>query len=496
MVLSTEKCNIYMFIPAYGRRFTIFSKPAFIEEYVPKQYTKRVCLDIALLCILGGNDYLPKIRRCDPLSALGDRYYENGKFLLNYSNGVVKLNLEAFVTVIGGRPIEKTDHIGDVHDAPGYLGGILWNMQMYLSGKCADYEFNVPQMADYNSILSLYHRNLKEGKSNVLCSGTTYIEHPLNAHAFSLGILPKECWMFFDQEGPIEIWEDPNVITTFGEILKRVGTIGKAEHSPTLVLNGKEEHYYVMKPYLDGQLNSYQIPWNYYKRLNFMTSVDYRRPSFQDFDVKDEKVTFFKNTSTFYKKTLKREFYCYFHVVGHAKFDPMSYFGKLVHTVFHETRHVGWVLFKTELDYRKSLKFGCPENVKLYGFGKDTEFLYPVSKGMWMYFEISHGKDQYVLQTQKFKFFLDAIELEINKLPIPGVTSGWAYFANKEVYDFAFQYREYLKDPLFLESNDNRTNVSMVEKGIRQKNVKNVGQRQNDQYYSKKEGNGKHETRK
>jgi hypothetical protein len=102
--------------------------------------------------------------------------------------------------------IEKTDHFGDVHDAPElYIAGILWNMQKYLSGICPNYEFRVPRVADYKSILALYQRNLQEGKSNVLYSGTTYIEHPLNAHAFSLGRLPRACWVFFDQEGPIEI---------------------------------------------------------------------------------------------------------------------------------------------------------------------------------------------------------------------------------------------------------------------------------------------------
>jgi hypothetical protein len=107
MVLSTEKCNVYLFLPSipdstldilskytyYTKppcKFSMFSKQTFIEVYVPKQYTKRVCLDIALLCILGGNDFLPTLEKCP---SFGDRvncYFESGKFLLNYSSGVVK----------------------------------------------------------------------------------------------------------------------------------------------------------------------------------------------------------------------------------------------------------------------------------------------------------------------------------------------------------------------------------------------------------------------
>jgi hypothetical protein len=94
-----------------------------------------------------------------------------------------------------------------------------------------------------------------------------------------------------------------------------------------------------MKPYLDVEINSYQIPWNNYKIMNYVASVDYRRPAFQDFDVKDGRVTLFKNTSTFNKKSLKTHFYCYFredrHVNEHKLFNRRDHFEKTLSVQYY-----------------------------------------------------------------------------------------------------------------------------------------------------------------
>ncbi|TPX72379.1 hypothetical protein SpCBS45565_g00470 [Spizellomyces sp. 'palustris'] len=151
-----------------------------LAELFPGIDMRRVRLDVALLSLMGGNDYIPKLSWIvlDTLFAsylafrtkyqgtpLGSKQLPSNepRFLVDPEK--MTLDLEVLRAVVMGefqdtvrrRPPTKwrKEHLsseGSLHEAGSsplynvrkYLEGLLWNLDMYMNGRCSDYRFMYP----------------------------------------------------------------------------------------------------------------------------------------------------------------------------------------------------------------------------------------------------------------------------------------------------------------------------------------------------------------
>jgi hypothetical protein len=150
-----------------------------------------------------GNDYLPGIKCYSRQSTIWNNYIaekKNGNFLLKYSLNqetkqfTWKLNLECLASIY------KDDKLDDEFDQEiinKYIEGLLWNVNMYTSCICNDYEFVMPKDSTLKmgNFTSLVKKNNKEKISNIYEAPVISTkDHPFPTHIFSMCVVPKPCY--------------------------------------------------------------------------------------------------------------------------------------------------------------------------------------------------------------------------------------------------------------------------------------------------------------
>ena len=106
-------------------------------------------LDLTFLCLLQGNDYLPKPNRFN-LTKVLENYTNfvsesNENFLVKIlENGKYYLNIPFLLKVMNLSGNALNLHYQMLYDREtiiNYLRLLLWNLDMYLNGECMDYQF-------------------------------------------------------------------------------------------------------------------------------------------------------------------------------------------------------------------------------------------------------------------------------------------------------------------------------------------------------------------
>jgi hypothetical protein len=150
-----------------------------------------------------GNDYLPAIKCYSRQSTVWNNYIaekKNGNFLLKYSLSqktkqfTWKLNLEILASIYKD---DKLDDEFDLEIVNKYIEGVFWNVNMYTSCICNDYEFVMPKDSTLKmgNFKSLVKKNNKEKISNIYEAPVISTkDHPFLTHIFSMSVVPKPCY--------------------------------------------------------------------------------------------------------------------------------------------------------------------------------------------------------------------------------------------------------------------------------------------------------------
>eukprot|EP01080_Neovahlkampfia_damariscottae_P007491 gene7491-11814_t len=112
-------------------------------------------LDLTLLCLLQGNDYLTKLYQFDLKIAL-ENYIKFDEISINHhiitieKDGKYNLNIPFLLKLMNFNGESLKMHCQMFYDREAvinYLRLLLWNLDMYLHGECMDYQF-MPELAE------------------------------------------------------------------------------------------------------------------------------------------------------------------------------------------------------------------------------------------------------------------------------------------------------------------------------------------------------------
>jgi len=116
-----------------------------------ESHINKIMLDIVLLCITFGNDYLEPLPHENKLLNLLLRYKKKklkqkyvGRFLFNLDGNKASLDLEFLIKVLVKSKDAKTSQSSakEVAETRNYMTSLLWCMSAYAEGCCKDYGFS------------------------------------------------------------------------------------------------------------------------------------------------------------------------------------------------------------------------------------------------------------------------------------------------------------------------------------------------------------------
>jgi hypothetical protein len=126
--------------------------------------------DLTFLCLLCGNDYLPKLQGFD-LAKIWGNYT---KFKMDSNENLIKIdenNLYSinfpFLLKCMSQPLIHSGMVIDRRSIIQYLKLLLWNFEMYSNGECMDYQF-MPEIHSFISPQMLHAASLEENFSDLI----------------------------------------------------------------------------------------------------------------------------------------------------------------------------------------------------------------------------------------------------------------------------------------------------------------------------------------
>lgn len=210
--LSVNKQNIVVISDQNRSKLEVFSKPLFIEHYIPKREIGKKCIDMAILMLTRGNDYLPRMagHHSDFYGYYKD-YILLGKHIINIDKDYIEIDLEVFSNVVRTKSKNFYEN-KSITDIRKYIDGLVWNIQMYVTGNCPDYTLEGGSFIHARHIYELILHNKKKKESNIIKVKYTDSpkSHPLNPILFSMNILPTNAQHLLTIKEKKEIWKSPN----------------------------------------------------------------------------------------------------------------------------------------------------------------------------------------------------------------------------------------------------------------------------------------------
>lgn len=247
-VLAVNKQNVIVTSDVRFKEDDIFHKGLFIEHYLPKTEVGRKCLDISLLMLSKGNDYLPVLCGThEHFDKLYSRYITLQKHIIKVEDKKIYLDLEVFCQVFENLS-DKFYRKMKLQKVENYLKSLIWNLQMYMTGICPDYSYLVSSYIHSKLIHELAAYNKENNISNTyIFDIQDPIPHPMTPITYSLSILPTPAQIYLGIEKKIEIWKSPNENIKFKPF--EIGIESKMEQSFIVGENSRTHYQEEMKSF-------------------------------------------------------------------------------------------------------------------------------------------------------------------------------------------------------------------------------------------------------
>ncbi|KAI9013136.1 hypothetical protein BC832DRAFT_590095 [Gaertneriomyces semiglobifer] len=154
--LASDVPDLKILFPLSNQTFCPSMLNSSLVELLPLADPARTRMDLAFISLMGGNDYLPKLRGVSLVKVFKNymRLRESSHKYLIDLNG--RLNLVVLKELLGTRdsmggaahaqspPAPNASLEATLSQVPPYLQGLLWNLRMYTTSVCPDYHFLYP----------------------------------------------------------------------------------------------------------------------------------------------------------------------------------------------------------------------------------------------------------------------------------------------------------------------------------------------------------------
>lgn len=253
-VLSVNKQNIMIVSDQNINTEDVFNKAMFIEHYVPKQDIGRTCMDISILMLGKGNDYLPKlIGSKSDFFYVYTQYIKLDRYLTKIEDNKLHLDIEVLSKIF--KTINERFYISkNIDHIENSVKAMMWNVQMYFTGVCPDYSQKIPSYCHSKCLYDLVLHNKKNQISNIYSIDIREpIEHPMTPITFSMSILPTPAQIYLGLKEKVEIWKNPTEEVKFKSFEIDV----KSKLKKSVVLTEDERIYFKEKINSNYLLNEF-----------------------------------------------------------------------------------------------------------------------------------------------------------------------------------------------------------------------------------------------
>ncbi|KAJ3190324.1 hypothetical protein HDU85_000619 [Gaertneriomyces sp. JEL0708] len=154
--LASDVPDLTILFPLSTLTFSPSMLNSSLVELLPLADPARTRMDLAFISLMGGNDYLPKLRGAGLVKVFKNYMRlrkSSHKYLIDLEgrlNLVVLKELLGTIDAMGGAahaqspPAPKASLEVTLSQVPRYLQGLLWNLRMYTTSVCPDYHFLYP----------------------------------------------------------------------------------------------------------------------------------------------------------------------------------------------------------------------------------------------------------------------------------------------------------------------------------------------------------------